>query len=163
MSKLIERDGKKFVEVGPNDSLGSIAFEHAGHSNRWRELLRCNQQQDPNGPAVPGTLLELPEAWTEVVPDLEPMTPESFAATVAGGGNSPHILEDVVRKVLGEWAEHAEKVIEDLKDKIGLLEMKRDQDQQRLAEQGAKILTLESQVRELAGKANTAPPVEEGI
>lgn len=170
MSKLIERDGKLFVEVGPNDSLGSIAFEHAGRSDRWRELLRCNKDLDPNLPAIPGSTLELPESWSAETLVLEPeialpiatmamaQALKPIAQSVAGGGDSPHILEDVVRKVLAEWASHADEVIEGLKDKVALLEMKRDQDEKRLAEQGGKLITLEAQLKELAGKANTAPP-----
>lgn len=161
MSKLIERDGKLFVEVGPNDSLGSIAFEHAGRSDRWRELLRCNKDLDPNLPAIPGSTLELPESWADPGDRSAPQTIDD-AEIPEPVGPSDEVaktdLEARVRSALTRIASHFAEEIAAIKDKVGILELQRDQDEKRLAEQGGKIIALEAQLKELAGKANTAPP-----
>jgi len=172
MSKLIERDGKYMIEVGPNDSFGSIAYEHTGDSSRWLELLKCNDV-DATRPIVSGLLLRMPETWAEERARGEwSGAPEAVAPGVAAGEQrypNPEPaawdgskVEDVVRDVLKEWAERVDPILEGLKDRIGILEMQRDQDEKRLAEQGAEIIRLRADVdRFHRGEGATETPKAE--
>jgi len=173
MSKLIERDGKYLIEVGPNDSFGSIAYEHTGQSSRWLDLLKCNDV-DATRPIVSGILLKMPDTWAEEradgkwggAPELTKADPtantDAPPAQSGSAGMSREELESLFQGVLGPWAENADRVILELKEKVQLLEMKRDQDEKRLAEQGAKILTLETRVLGAVAPAlPVAPPVED--
>lgn len=174
MSKLIERDGKYLIEVGPNDSFGSIAYEHTGQSSRWLELLKCNDV-DATRPIVSGILLRMPDQWAEEraagkwagapelasdpAPGAEVRYPNAEPAT-HDGSSSAYLREDLealLKHLLGQWAEKADETILSLTDKVALLEMKRDQDEKRLAEQGGKIQALEARMAAL----QTAPPVVE--
>lgn len=165
MSKLIERDGKYLIEVGPNDSFGSIAYEHTGQSSRWLELTKCNDV-DVTRPIVSGILLKMPDSWAKdrapsVEPRIESANPEPNAPTSL----SHHEIVAVIKEVVAPWTERADRTLGELQDQVNLLEMKRDQDEKRLAEQGAAIITLKAQLLETikltTAAVTTAPVVED--
>lgn len=158
MSKLIERDGKRFIEVGPNDSFGSIAYEHTGQSSRWLELLKCNDV-DGTKPIVSGILLTVPEAWVQEMTAPPQTDAIGEPAPAAALGDPPSFREEIkaqLKELFGAWFAKTDETFVNLSDKVALLEMKRDQDEKRIAEQGAQIITLEAKIAALT-TAPTAP------
>jgi hypothetical protein len=175
MPRIIEK-GK--VQVEGDDSFSSIAFHLCGEARRWPEFLKVNPnlRREPMSPAQVGMVLEIPPDWpVQTADQLQLPPPRPLVARDLSGRasvTSPRAesapapaagvtLEDfeklgsIVRE-LATWITTADEQIGQLTDNLEILKGMRDADQQRLAEQGARIASLEAKLA--ASPTSPAPP-----